>query len=163
MKRQYLSCTITLWNFIQIFWQLYYKDWHDKGPWTLVNVKASCRTIVRYSFWKTKHACSLAIPISLQKKISIMSTLVIWCVCVHVWKVLGESTLPWYQWLLQDSGVGEETSIFTLHIFIMLEYFTSYNALVNENMHDVPRKILSTVILTARLFAKTLIPNAVNN
>ena len=92
-----------------------------------------------------------------------MSTLVIWCVCVHVWKVLGESALPWYQWLLQDSGVGEETSIFTLHIFIMLEYFTSYNALVNENMHDVPRKILSTVILTARLFAKTLIPNAVNN
>ena len=45
----------------------------------------------------------------------------------------------------------------------MLEYLTSYNALLNENMHDVPSKILSTVILTARLFAKTLIPNAVNN
>lgn len=131
-----------LWNFIQIFWQLYYKDWHDKGPRTLVNVKASCRTIVRYCFWKRKHACSLSIPISLQKNLNNVYTGDLVCMCACVWKFLEESTLPCYQRLLHNSEVGEETSIFTLHIFILLEYFTSYSALVSEKMHDVPRKIL---------------------
>lgn len=53
--------------------------------------------------------------------------------------------------------------IFTLHVFILFEYFESCNALVSEKMHDVPRKMLSTVIQTVRFCPKTLILNAVND
>lgn len=59
--------------------------------------------------------------------------------------------------------LGRGRLIFTLHIFTLFEYFTSLNALVTSKMHDVPRRMLSTVIQTVTLFPKTLIPNAVNN
>lgn len=115
---------------------------HQGIPWTLVNVKASCRTIVR-CFWKRKHACSLSIPISLPKKnLNNVYTGDLLCMCACVWKVLEESTLPCYQWLLRNSGFGEETLIFFSAYFYIVRIFYKLKCSCKWKKHDVRRKIL---------------------